>query len=221
MFDGRGCARVLPSDNRQLQSLAQHAQGVSNARHREITAALKGADYMNYVAFLGAEVVASTPAESARLVEGELERWTKVIRQAGLKGGLSAGRPFIARPGSRGLLQPDGDVAAAVQHPPHLDRVRPFDVEDEVGKASERPETQAGKPEFVRIAGRADHRVALDVCVRALEFIDERRGRIRRLLTKVVVDRLVHFLIGKLSPDQRLHARFLRRLSMSALSVEK
>lgn len=53
--------------------------------HRDITAAMKSKDYVDYVALLGAEMGGGTPAEFAQLIAAEIERWGRIVKEAGVK----------------------------------------------------------------------------------------------------------------------------------------
>lgn len=52
--------------------------------HREITAALRAPEYLEHATFVGVQVVAGSPAEFAKLIEDDIERYAKVVRAAGI-----------------------------------------------------------------------------------------------------------------------------------------
>ena len=53
--------------------------------NREIVAAARAKDYMDWVAQIGAEVIADTPAAIGLFIEAELERWAEVAKRAGVR----------------------------------------------------------------------------------------------------------------------------------------
>ena len=53
--------------------------------HAEINKAMKLADVRERFVALGADPVASTPEEFSALIRDEYARWSKVIREAGIK----------------------------------------------------------------------------------------------------------------------------------------
>ena len=53
--------------------------------NREIVAAARAKDYMDWVTQIGAEVIADTPTAFGRFIEAELERWAKVAKRAGVR----------------------------------------------------------------------------------------------------------------------------------------
>ena len=52
--------------------------------HREVAPILRSAEVKNRLAADGAEVVAGTPEEFARLLRGEIEKWARVAKAAGI-----------------------------------------------------------------------------------------------------------------------------------------
>jgi tripartite-type tricarboxylate transporter receptor subunit TctC len=60
--------------------------------NREANAALDDAGLKSRLADLGAEPFASSPAEFAKFIVDETEKWAKVIRTAGIKAGMTSGR---------------------------------------------------------------------------------------------------------------------------------
>ena len=52
--------------------------------HREVSAILRGADLKSRLAADGAEVVAGTPEEFGVLLRGEIEKWARVAKAAGI-----------------------------------------------------------------------------------------------------------------------------------------
>ena len=103
------------------------------------------------------------------------------------------------------LVHPRRDVALFVQHAPDVDVLVALDVEDQVGVAPKWPESQIGKPELVRIAGRPRRRVPRDMGVGLLELVDEPEGHLRGGFDQVVVDCLLHVPVGELPRDDALH----------------
>lgn len=61
-------------------------QAVVTRLHQEIVTVLQQPDVLARMASDGAEPVGSTPKEFATHIRAETERWTKVIRQTGIKG---------------------------------------------------------------------------------------------------------------------------------------
>jgi tripartite-type tricarboxylate transporter receptor subunit TctC len=53
--------------------------------HKELTAALRSKEYVDFVESFGSTVVASTPDEFAATIKLEQTRWAKVIAQAGVR----------------------------------------------------------------------------------------------------------------------------------------
>ncbi|MBA2965136.1 MULTISPECIES: Bug family tripartite tricarboxylate transporter substrate binding protein [Ramlibacter] len=58
--------------------------GVVARLNREIVAAVRAQDYLDWLTLLGGEPIAGTPAEFAHLIEAEFERWGKVVQAAGV-----------------------------------------------------------------------------------------------------------------------------------------
>ena len=52
--------------------------------HREITAALRAPDYLEHASLVGVQLMAGSPAEFSKLIEDDIERYTKVVRAAGI-----------------------------------------------------------------------------------------------------------------------------------------
>ncbi len=53
--------------------------------HKELTAALRSKEYVDFVESFGSNVVASTPQEFATTIKLEQTRWAKIIAQAGVR----------------------------------------------------------------------------------------------------------------------------------------
>jgi tripartite-type tricarboxylate transporter receptor subunit TctC len=52
--------------------------------NREIVAAVRAQDYLDWLTLLGGEPIAGTPAEFGHLIGAEFERWAKVVQAAGV-----------------------------------------------------------------------------------------------------------------------------------------
>ena len=53
--------------------------------HTDAARALQSAEVRDKLAADGAEAISSTPAEFTRFIRGELEKWGRVIKAAGLR----------------------------------------------------------------------------------------------------------------------------------------
>jgi Glutathione S-transferase, C-terminal domain len=71
------------------------------------------------------------------------------------------------------VLHPSRDVALALQHTPDIDMVRVLDVEDEIGIARQRPESQSGQIQLMGVTRRAGRRMSADVHIGTLQGVDE------------------------------------------------
>lgn len=53
--------------------------------NREIVAAARAKEYADYVAHLGAEVIAGSPADFGQFIETEIERWKQIAKEANVR----------------------------------------------------------------------------------------------------------------------------------------
>ena len=60
-------------------------QPIIERLHKEVVAALDTADTKKRLTDLGLDVVGSTPAQAAKLVDDEIQRWSAVIKAANIK----------------------------------------------------------------------------------------------------------------------------------------
>ena len=59
---------------------------IVNKLHAEMQRALANAEFIKHIETIGMEPAGSTPQELREWIRSEIERWTKVVRQAGMKG---------------------------------------------------------------------------------------------------------------------------------------
>ncbi len=60
-------------------------QPIIERLHKEVVAALGTADTKKRLTDLGLDAVGSTPAQAAKLVDDEIQRWSAVIKAANIK----------------------------------------------------------------------------------------------------------------------------------------
>lgn len=94
------------------------------------------------------------------------------------------------------LNHPCWDVSPAMQYPPNIDVIIPYNIENEVWIALEGPEPQAWQVKFVGVALRPCRRVVADVCVGILQCLNEPRRGLFSPFNQVMVDCLIYILIG-------------------------
>lgn len=92
-----------------------------------------------------------------------------------------------------------------MKHAPDVDLLVAFDVEDQVGVAPKRPESQICEPELVRIARGSRRRMACDMRVCLLELVDESQGDLRRGFGQLAIDCLLDIPVGEFPGDDDLH----------------
>jgi tripartite-type tricarboxylate transporter receptor subunit TctC len=61
------------------------SKAIIDKLHAEIVKAMRSPEVLSRLTAEGAEVVASSPQEFAARVRNDIEKWNKVIRQAGIK----------------------------------------------------------------------------------------------------------------------------------------
>ena len=80
-----GLPQVVVSYWVGLAAPAGTPQAVVDRLNRDTVAALSRPEAKKRMADLGIEPVGNTPAEAAKLVEGEMDRWSALIKAAGIK----------------------------------------------------------------------------------------------------------------------------------------
>ncbi len=101
---------------------------------------------------------------------------------------------------------PGGNVSLAMQHAPEVDVAALLDVEEQIGVGGQRPASQTGQIEFMRMAWRTAGRVTADVAESLFQGIDETKRGLHGALANVILDGVVDIPLRLQTRDDRLHA---------------
>jgi tripartite-type tricarboxylate transporter receptor subunit TctC len=84
-FDEAGVAGMLVMNWFGAMAPARTPEAIVSRLHAELVKAVRARETQEKFAALALETVSSTPAEFRRMLETELAKWGKVVRQAGIK----------------------------------------------------------------------------------------------------------------------------------------
>lgn len=110
-----------------------------------------------------------------------------------------------------------------MEHPPDIDMVGPFNVEDQIRITLQGPETESGQIQFVRVALRPAARMAAEVIKSQFERPDKSHGNRPGRLGGIVRKRFLDVPIRPLTRDDRmsLHGRGRALATRPALRLRR